>query len=95
MFLYFFPLAVLGLCLALVPRGMNVPFLVESSPGHIHGQMGAGRILPPFLYFSLPPVGRASAGKPLGLSLLSGKPKLLRQALWRLWLAQGLHCYKQ
>lgn len=51
MFPYFFPLAVLGLCLALVPRGMNVPFLVESSPGHIHGQMGTGRILPPFSTF--------------------------------------------
>ena len=45
---------------------MDVPFLVESSPGHTHGQRGTGRILPAFVYFSLPPVGRASAGKPSG-----------------------------
>lgn len=62
----FLSLGSLGLCLALMPRGMDVPFLVESSPGHTHGQMGTGRILPPFCYFSLPPVGRASAGKPSG-----------------------------
>lgn len=70
MFPYFFPLAFLGLCLALVPQSMDVPFLIESSPGHTRGQTGAGRILAPLLYFSLPPVGRASAEKPSGFPSL-------------------------
>ena len=49
------PLALLGLFLALVPQGTDVPFLVESSPGRALGWMGTGRTLPPLLHFFPPP----------------------------------------
>lgn len=93
MFPYFFPLALLGLCLALVPRGTDVPFLVESSPGRAHGQMGTGRALPPFSIFPFPPLGRASDGKPSGLLSAFENIQTAKAGIATLAAAPGpLHC---
>lgn len=89
-FQYFFTLALLGLCLAVVPQGTDVPFFVESSPGNAHSQMGPGTTPPLFFHglLSRHHVGPL-LGKLLGSSPPSGKSKLLRQALLLLRLTQG------